>query len=112
MEWKNINSINDLDELVKLSETLPVLIFKHSTRCSVSRFALKDLENKWTGSDSEKIICFFLDLLAHREISNEIEARFDVRHQSPQILIIKNGKCIFSESHSDISRDIILDQLK
>ena len=51
--------------------------------------------------------CFLLDLIKHREISNEIASKFNVTHESPQVLIIKNGVCLKDLSHSDISWDNI-----
>jgi bacillithiol system protein YtxJ len=85
---------------MELSHQQPVIIFKHSTRCSISRMALKQFENEF---DLEgRVTPYFLDLLNHRDISNEIATRFDVYHQSPQLLLIKEGKSICDASHSDI----------
>ena len=100
LDWKPLTDIGQLDEIVDLSNEKPVAIFKHSTRCSISRMALKQFENEFDLED--KIAPYFLDLLNHRDISNEIAVRFSVEHQSPQILLIKNGKAIFATSHSDI----------
>jgi len=77
------------------------LIFKHSTRCSISRFALKNFENEYDFSE-EKLQPYLLDLMEYRAISNEITNRFDVMHQSPQILLIKEGKCVYDDSHDGI----------
>jgi bacillithiol system protein YtxJ len=78
------------------------MIFKHSTRCSISSLALNRIENV---KNQETIIksCYFLDLLSYRDISNKIATDFNVIHASPQILIIKNGKCIYNTSHSNIN---------
>jgi bacillithiol system protein YtxJ len=85
---------------MELSHQQPVAIFKHSTRCSISRMALKQFENEF---DMEGIVTpYFLDLINHRDISNEIATRFEVYHQSPQLLLIKEGKSIYDASHSDI----------
>lgn len=100
IEWRQLTDLGQLNEIVDLSNEKTVLIFKHSIRCSISRFALKQFENEF--DLEEKITPYFLDLLNHRDVSNEIANRFDVFHQSPQILLIKNGKAIFSTSHSDI----------
>lgn len=100
IEWRQLTDLGQLNEIAALSNEKPVLIFKHSTRCSISRFALKQFENEF--DLEEKITPYFLDLLNHREVSNEIAHRFDVVHQSPQILLIKNEKAIFSTSHEDI----------
>lgn len=98
--WRQLTDLGQLNEIVDLSNEKAVLIFKHSTRCSISRFALKQFENEF--DLEEKITPYFLDLLNHRDVSNEIANRFEVEHQSPQLLLIKNGKAIFATSHSDI----------
>lgn len=103
MHWNQLNDLGHLNEIVTLSETKPVVIFKHSTRCSISRMALKQFENQF--NSEENITPYFLDLLNHRDISNEIATTFNVQHQSPQILIIKSGKSVFNASHSDIDAD-------
>ena len=100
IEWRQLTDLGQLNEIIDLSNEKAVLIFKHSTRCSISRFALKQFENEF--DLEEKITPYFLDLLNYRDVSNEIANRFDVFHQSPQILLIKNGKAIFSTSHDDI----------
>lgn len=100
IEWRQLTDLGQLNEIVDLSNEKAVLIFKHSTRCSISRFALKQFENEF--DLEEKITPYFLDLLNHRDVSNEIANRFEVFHQSPQIVLIRNGKAIFSTSHSDI----------
>lgn len=100
MDWEPLNHIEQLDEIVTLSKDKPVAIFKHSTRCSISRMALKQFENEF--DFPEKVTPFFLDLIAFRDISNEIASRFGVQHQSPQLILIKDGKAIYNTSHSDI----------
>lgn len=100
LNWIMLTDLGQLNEIIDSSHEKPVLIFKHSTRCSISRFALKQFENEYDLDD--KITLYFLDLLNHRDISNEIASRFEVEHQSPQVLLIKEGKCIFNASHSSI----------
>ena len=102
MRWRKLTSIRELDEALALSEDSTVLILKHSTRCGVSRFALRELESKWKEDDEKKLAPYFLDLLAHRDVSAEIETRLGVRHESPQVLLIRNRKNIYSATHSDI----------
>lgn len=77
------------------------MILKHSTRCSISAMALNRIERKWTGE--EKIKPYYLDLLAHRDISSAIEQRYGVEHESPQVLIIRNGQCVYTASHNGIA---------
>ena len=102
IEWRKLTDLGQLSELTALSFEKPVLIFKHSTRCSISRFALKQFENDYDFS-SEELQPYFLDLLENRSISNEIALRFDVFHQSPQILVIKKGKSVYDASHDAIA---------
>lgn len=100
IKWISLQDLGQLNEIMTVSNEKPVVIFKHSTRCSVSRMALKQFENEYSLGDSVDI--YFLDLLEHRAISNEIAARFNVVHQSPQLLLIKGGKSVYTVSHSDI----------
>lgn len=100
MQWNNLETISQLDEVVALSQEQAVVIFKHSTRCSISRMALKQFENEFDFAD--RVQPYFLDLIAFREVSNEIAARFGVVHQSPQLILIKEGKAVYNVSHSDI----------
>lgn len=100
LNWINLNHIDQLDLIINESCEIPVLIFKHSTRCSISRMVLKQFEKKY--NLEEKMKLYFLDLLEYRTISNQIADRFNVVHQSPQILIIKNGISIYNASHESI----------
>lgn len=101
--WNQLTDLGELNEIITISEEKPVVIFKHSTRCSISRMALKQFENQY--DVQENIFPYFLDLLKHRDISNEIAIQFNVQHQSPQILVIKDGKSVYNASHSDIDAD-------
>jgi bacillithiol system protein YtxJ len=107
MNWKNIEDYNQVQNLVEASHKQPQVIFKHSTRCSISVMAKNRLERS---GFPEQIQFHYLDLLQYRDISNKIADQFSVYHQSPQILLIKNGKCIFEETHSAISMDEIVEQ--
>jgi len=100
INWIELTDLGQLNEIIDSSHQQPVVIFKHSTRCSISRMALKQFENEFDMGDA--VTPYFLDLLNHRDISNEIATRFDVYHQSPQLLLIKEGKSIYDASHSDI----------
>ena len=106
MNWQTLSAPEQLEDINKLSESVPVLFFKHSTRCSVSAMAKRKLESEWRFSDNQ-IIPYHLDLLANRTVSNKIAEDYSVNHQSPQVLLIKNGKCIFHASHHDIDADDI-----
>ncbi|MGO4819129.1 bacillithiol system redox-active protein YtxJ [Flavobacterium sp. W22_SRS_FP1] len=105
MNWNELTAVEQLNEIITLSNEKPVAIFKHSTRCSVSRMALKQFENEFDFSD--KVTPYFLDLIAYRDVSNEIMNRFGVQHQSPQLILIKEGKAIYSATHSDIDAGVL-----
>ncbi|UKT64124.1 bacillithiol system redox-active protein YtxJ [Pedobacter mucosus] len=102
MTWVNLNSIAQLDEIKGASGYS--LIFKHSTRCSISMMAKKNFELDWNVIPEDTKL-YFLDLISYRDISNAIATLFEVAHQSPQILLIKDGDCVLEASHSDISAD-------
>lgn len=101
LPWTNIESIEQLHEIVEQSSEKPVLLFKHSTRCSISSMALNGFESQWEGSE-EDIQIYYLDLLKHREISNEIERVTGVMHQSPQVIVLKNKAVVYTATHSGI----------
>lgn len=102
MNWTQLQSIDQLNEI----KSLPgySIIFKHSTRCSISMMAKRRLELDWDSLPEETPL-YFLDLIQHREISNQIAQLFHVYHESPQLLLIKDGECILDQSHSGISID-------
>lgn len=100
VNWTELTDIAQLLEIVAISNEKPVVIFKHSTRCSISRMALKQFEREYDLNDVAD--AYFLDLIAHRDISNEIASRFNVYHESPQLILIRNGKAVYDVSHSDI----------
>lgn len=102
MEWNNITDLNQISDIK--SKPGYSLIFKHSTRCSVSMMAKKRFELDWE-IIPEGTNLYFLDLISHRAISAQIAETFQVHHESPQILLIKDGACVLDASHSDISAD-------
>ena len=103
--WIELNNENGLDHLIKSSFDKKVLLFKHSTRCSISSMAKNRIESVKEPREIEG--CFLLDLIKHRDISNEIASKFSVIHESPQVLVIKDGVCVKDLSHSNISWDNI-----
>ena len=109
INWLQLTDISQLDEIEDASNSKLVLIFKHSTRCSISRMALRQFENEFEAN--ENILPYYLDLLNHRDISNEIAIKFSVVHQSPQLLVISKEKCIHNASHSDIDAGVIKNYL-
>jgi bacillithiol system protein YtxJ len=107
MNWHHLDSIDDLTEAIKNSDDKYVLLFKHSTTCSISHMAKLRLESSW--DETADILPYYLDLKAYRNISNEIAEQFSVHHESPQVLLIRNGECIYDESHLDITFDNIVE---
>ncbi|NQZ74952.1 MAG: bacillithiol system redox-active protein YtxJ [Ekhidna sp.] len=98
--WKSLASIEDLDALNTASKDKPVLIFKHSTRCSISAMSLSRFERSY--SEEASFQPYMLDLIAHRDVSNEVANKYAVIHESPQAIIIHNGKAVFDSSHMGI----------
>lgn len=99
MNWTDLTDVNQIAEIDRLSHNESQWIYKHSTRCIISKMALKKIESSSRLSDFRG---YFLDIFRHRNISNKIQDHYQIRHESPQILVIKNGKCIFTESHTSI----------
>lgn len=100
-KYQELQLVSQLDAIDALSFSKVVVIFKHSTRCSISRFALKGFENDFN-YDLDKIEWYLLDLLSYRNVSNEIAHRYGVQHQSPQIIVLQNAKVVFSATHDAI----------
>jgi bacillithiol system protein YtxJ len=103
MNWQELTEIEEIEKIKELSNTQPVLIFKHSTRCSISSASLDRLERNWKETEMNNIKPYYLDLISYRPVSNKIQDTFHVEHQSPQVLIIKNGRCVYDASHIDIN---------
>jgi bacillithiol system protein YtxJ len=110
MDWIQLTKEQDLNTIKDISNSQAVLIFKHSTRCSISSTALNRLERSWKEEEVKNIKPYFLDLLNFRAISNHITDEFKITHESPQILLIRNGQCIYSASHLSINYQDILKQ--
>ncbi len=111
MNWIALTNNAQLEK-IKLDATgKSIAIFKHSTRCGISRMVLKNFEREFNLSE-DQIDMYYLDLLNFRELSNEISKIFDLTHQSPQLLLIKNGETIYNASHSDIQADKLKDLVK
>jgi len=105
MNWIPLTMDVQLDELIATSHQQTVLIFKHSTRCIISKMALKNFETDFPSE--APTVNYFLDLIAYRSISNEIAERFGVQHQSPQLIVMKDGKVVFHESHEGIDATVL-----
>lgn len=108
MNWNHLTSEEQLENIKQESQNQPILIFKHSTRCSISATTLSRFERNWNDTAAGSLKPYYLDLIANRSISNKISQDFGVEHESPQILIIENGKATYNASHYDIVFDEII----
>lgn len=108
MHWIHLTDEGQIKQIVSKSQLTPQVIFKHSTRCSISSTALSRLQRSTQPKDVD---FYFLDLLAHRDLSNKIAQLFNVHHESPQVLVIRDGECTFDESHLGISMDEIAEHV-
>jgi bacillithiol system protein YtxJ len=107
MNWIPLTDSSQLPEIIAQSNSRIQVIFKHSTRCSISSMAKNRLERSIA---PELIDFYYLDLIAYRQLSDKIAEDFKVAHESPQVLMIKNGDCSYNESHSGIGMEAIMDQ--
>lgn len=101
LSWGQLTDLSQLDNILAGDNVRPQLIFKHSTRCSISSMALQRFEREWDATAQADI--WYLDLLRYRDISNAIAARTGVSHQSPQAILVVKGISVYDASHSGIS---------
>lgn len=102
MNWNSIQSTQEVLTIAERSKQVPCLIFKHSTTCPISGIAKMRLEGDWDFPE-DKLEVYYLDLLRHRDVSNFIAQHFAVHHESPQVLLIRDGMCTYDNSHLDIN---------
>lgn len=107
MNWINLTEENQLQELIVQSNINPQAIFKHSTRCNVSSIALQRLKGS---KEKAAVDMYYLDLLKYRSLSDKVTEVFKEHHQSPQVLLIKNGECVYTESHLGITMKDLVEQ--
>jgi bacillithiol system protein YtxJ len=105
--WKVLHQSEDIDDIIRMSALRPQVVFKHSTRCNISSVAKKRLENS---VPAPEIDFHYLDVISHRDISNKVGSIFEVWHESPQVLLILNGECLYDESHMGINMNEIIEQ--
>lgn len=104
--WNRLTSIDQLNVIDKESHHQPIAIFKHSSRCGTSSMALRQFEKQFS-LENESVKLYFLDLISFRDVSNEIAIRFQVFHQSPQLIILKEGNTIHHSSHYQIDAGLL-----
>ncbi|WP_428327417.1 bacillithiol system redox-active protein YtxJ [Mucilaginibacter sp.] len=108
MNWTSLESADQINAIKKQEGYS--LIFKHSTRCSISMMVKKRFELDWEKLP-DNLPLYFLDLIKHRDISNQVATEFFVHHESPQLLMIKDGECVLDLSHGEVSVDEALSVL-
>ncbi|WP_109097571.1 bacillithiol system redox-active protein YtxJ [Aquimarina sp. AU58] len=106
LPWQVLNSISQLEEITKASKTKTQAIFKHSTRCGISRMVIRNFESSFDVTE-DQIDLYYLDLLNHRDVSAEVAAKFQVFHESPQFIVIRNGVMVHHSSHSAITPQVL-----
>lgn len=108
MNWNQITTEEQIEELKQMSKQKPVLIFKHSRTCSISATALSRLERNWNEEKAGELQPYYLDLLSFRPISQKIAQELGVDHESPQAIVLKNGEAVYHDSHFGIAFDDIV----
>lgn len=108
MNWIALINEDQLKQIREKSAEKAQVIFKHSVRCGISSLAKSRLERS---KPAEDIDFYYLDLINNRNLSRKVAEEFNVYHESPQILIIKNGQCVYDESHMGISMDVIVEHV-
>ena len=111
MNWIALTKPEQVHNLLKESNEGPVMIFKHSTACSISATAKNRVERQWAEAGLEDVKAYYLDLLAHRSVSNLIADQLGVRHQSPQLLLLQDGDCVYHASHLGINLNEVKQKL-
>ena len=106
MDWKHLTSIEDLEKAISASDLGTVVLFKHSTRCSVSRMAIKMFEEGWDNS-LNTVSAYYLDLLEYRPVSIAMVEKLGVEHQSPQMLVLRKGQVVHHANHHAIDVDTV-----
>ena len=101
INWIPLTSVEQIADVKEASKSGNAAVFKHSTRCIISRTVLQNFEGDYPSDVDLKL--YFIDLLNYREVSNAIAEEFGVIHQSPQFILIKNEKAVLNASHHGIN---------
>lgn len=110
MSWNALTEIDQIENIIKESFETPCVILKHSTTCPISYAAKMRLEGEIEDLASKSKL-FYLDLLSYRAVSNAVAEKLQVHHESPQIILIKNGEVTYDESHLDITTAELTEQI-
>jgi len=104
MKFRELTHSSELDKLDKVSETGTVIIFKHSTRCPISSMAYSRLAEGWD-FENNNVPIYYIDVVRHRDVSNQVSSHYGIQHESPQVLVISHGQCVYDNSHHGITAD-------
>ena len=107
INWNSLTREEQIQDLIEESKQKPVVIFKHSTSCSISATAKSRIERQWDGAGLDHVKAYYLDLLRYRPVSNEVAEVLQVQHQSPQLLLVQDGVCTYDASHMGIGVDAL-----
>lgn len=107
MKWSELKELGQLDEIDRESIDKTILIFKYSTQCPTSRVVFDRLQRNWKDDEMYSVIPYFLDLIRYRELSNKVANTYGIRHESPQVIVLQEGKAIYNESHMGIDYSTI-----
>ena len=112
MNWNHLETIEQVSELAESSRSNPVVIFKHSTRCGISSMVKRRFERGVSERFTDTAQFYYLDLIKFRHVSNAIAERFNVQHESPQLILVHNGTAIYNTSHNGINAEALEQQLQ
>ena len=107
MHWIHLTGEEQLQHIVVKSQEKPQIIFKYSSHCLSSDIVLRKLQEKCCPESAD---FYFLDLLTYRSLSDKVTSLFHVHHESPQVLLISDGECVYEESHLAINAAELLAQ--
>ncbi len=110
LPWISLKEISELDTILKKSKVKTQIIFKHSTRCGISKMVLNQFVDAYSLNEND-LDLYYLDLLSFREVSNEVEIMFQVIHQSPQLIVLRNKTVVAHASHGAINQIVLQDYI-
>lgn len=111
LKWIQLTTEEQLKAAIESSSEKPILLFKHSTRCSISSMAFSGFQSRWSGDEAD-IDIYYLDLIQYRNVSNKIAELTNVVHQSPQVIVLKNNEVVYTATHTSISADQALKSIQ
>jgi bacillithiol system protein YtxJ len=108
---EELRSIQELDEALDESQNRPVLFFKHSLTCPISTRAFRELQSYLNNADP-RISYKLITVQTARTVSNEAASRLHLDHQSPQAILVRNGRELWNASHYDITASTLAEAIR